>query len=71
MSLFIGILLVVLTLFLALKGTYREIISIIIVLLSTINVFITDNIYSCILYGILAVMYGVVLYNLEVEDRPN
>lgn len=69
MSLFIGLLLVALTLFLALKGTYREIISIIIILLSTIKVFIADDIYSCILYGILAIMYGVVLYNLEVEDR--
>lgn len=65
MSLFIGLLLVVLTLFSTLKDTYREIVSISIIFLSTIKVFIADDIYSCILYGILAIMYGVALY---IED---
>lgn len=69
MSLFIGLLLVVLTLFLALKGTYREIVSIIIIILSTIKVFIADDIYSCVLYSMLAIMYGVGLHCLETEDR--
>ena len=71
MSLFIGLLLVALTLFSALKDTYREIVSISIIFLSTIKVFIAADIYSCILYCMLAIMYGIALYSLETEDRTN
>jgi hypothetical protein len=70
-SLFIGLLICALTLFLVIEDTYREIVSISIIFLSTIKVFIADDIYSCILYGILAIMYGVGLYSLETEDRTN
>jgi hypothetical protein len=54
-SLFIGLLICALTLFLVIEDTYREIVSISIIFL----------------YGILAIMYGVGLYSLETEDRTN
>lgn len=68
-SLFIGILLILLTLYLVIRKEHREFISVHIIILSTIKVVIHDDSYSCILYSILAIMYGVGLYCLETEDR--
>ena len=70
-SLFIGLTLFLLTLLLIKIKTYREIVSISIIFLSTIKVFISIDIYSNILYGMLAIMYGVGLYCLANEDRTN
>lgn len=70
-SLFIGLLLFLLTLYLAISKEHKEIISILIIFLATIKVFIADDIYSCILYSILAIIYGIGLYVIEEEHRTN
>ncbi len=71
MSLSISLIIFLLCLYLVLFKKYREIIKINIISLSTIKVFIAGDIYSVILYSILAIMYGILLYSLEYEIEPN
>lgn len=68
-SLLIGLIIFLLCLYLVLIKKYREIIAINIISLSTIKVFIAEDIYSVALYCVLAIMYGIGLYSLEDEDR--
>ena len=67
MSLLICLIIIILCIYLVLIKKYREYIAIIIILLSTIKVFEAGDIYSVVLYGVLAIMYGIALYSLEDE----
>ena len=67
MSLSISLIIFLLCIYLVLIKKYREYIAIIIILLSTIKVFVAGDIYSVVLYGVLAIMYGIALYGLEDE----
>ena len=67
MSLLICLIIFLLCIYLVLIKKYREYIAIIIILLSTIKVFEAGDIYSVVLYGVLAIMYGIALYSLEDE----
>ena len=67
MSLLICLIIFLLCIYLVLIKKYREYIAIIIILLSTIKVFVAGDIYSVVLYGVLAIMYGIALYSLEDE----
>ena len=71
MSLSISLIIFLLCIYLVIIKKYREIIAINIISLSTIKVFIAGDIYSVILYCILAILYGISLHNLEIEDRTN
>ena len=71
MSLSISLIIVLLCVYLLIIKKYREIIAINIISLSTIKVFIAEDIYSVILYCILAIMYGIVLYSLEDEYKKD
>ncbi len=71
MSLGISLIIFLLCLYLVLIKKYREIITINIISLSTIKVFIAEDIYLVILYCILAIMYGISLYSLEYEIKFN
>ena len=62
-----SLLICLLCIYLVLIKKYREYIAIIIILLSTIKVFVAGDIYSVVLYGVLAIMYGIALYSLEDE----
>ena len=68
-SLCMSLIIFLLCVYLVTIKQYREIISLYIIFLSTGKVFIADDIYSSLLYSAIAIMYGILLYNLEFEDR--